>query len=293
MIHNLAKSVLIIVSILLLQLLIYVLFLNPVIGTWGASKSETSMPMAGDDPALMVTSTRAILINAPQHIVWRGLMQLGADRSGFYSYEFLENALGYKTRYPDLTTPQFKDLKVGDIVRGSIDEKSSLIPYNFRVLYIKPEDTFVLQNWGTFLLNNVNSQQTRLIIRTQEAKNSNSVIRFAHYIFVPFHFIMERRTLIGIKVWAETGKNVSFSQSKDILWFANIIVSWLLICFLVFIGRGFIQSVIIPVALSISWLLVVLLLNPIILYSAALLLISCFAILGIVRMGKIKHNGSF
>ena len=290
MIYNLAKSILIIVSILLLQLLIYALFLKPVIATWGASKSEISMAMAGDDSALIVTSTRAILINAPQHIVWRGLMQLGADRSGFYSYEFLENALGYNTRYPNLTTPQFKDLKVGDMVRGSIDEKSSLIPYNFRVLYIKPEDTFVLQNWGTFLLHKVNSQQTRLIVRTQEATNSNLFIRSAHYLFVPFHFIMERRTLIGIKVWAETGKVVSFSQSKDMLWFANIVVSWLLIFFLIFIGRGLVQSVIIPVALSISWLLVVLLLNPIPLYSTALLLIVCFAILGVVRMRIKKRN---
>ena len=56
------KSILIIIFITLLQLSIYDLFLKPIITTWGASEKEVSMPMAGDDKALTVTSTRAILI---------------------------------------------------------------------------------------------------------------------------------------------------------------------------------------------------------------------------------------
>ena len=82
--------------------------------------------------------------------------QLGADRGGFYSYDFIERAMGYKTRHQDLVKPEFKDIKVGNLVRGSIDEKSSLIPYNFRVLYVQPEETFVLDKWGTFLVEAVN-----------------------------------------------------------------------------------------------------------------------------------------
>lgn len=158
------------------------------------------------------------------------------------------------------------------MVRGSIDEKRSIIPYNFRVTYVKPEDTFVLENWGTFLLESVNNQQTRLIIRTQERESSNYRLRAGQYVGVPLHFIMERRTLMGIKARVE---NVQLSPSTDIAWFAGIVLSALLVYVLIFIGRGLIQSIIIPSVFSICWLCVLLLFNPIPLYSIGLLLIVC------------------
>lgn len=110
----------------ILQLLIYDLFLKPIITTWGASEKETSLSMAGDDKTLTITSTRAILINASKSDVWKWLMQLGADRGGFYSYDFIEKAMGYKTRHRDLIKPEFKEIKVGDLIRGSIDEEGGL-----------------------------------------------------------------------------------------------------------------------------------------------------------------------
>ena len=48
-------------------------------------------------------------------------------------------------------------------MRGSIDEQRSIVPYNFRVLYMQPEDAFVLENWGTFLLKKI---QLPLLILT-------------------------------------------------------------------------------------------------------------------------------
>jgi hypothetical protein len=273
--RNLIKSIVIIIFMTLLQLSIYDLFLKPVITTWGASKAEVSMPMAGDDKALTVTSTRAISINAAKSDVWKWLIQLGADRGGFYSYDFIEKAMGYKTSHQDLIQPEFKEIVVGDIIRGSIDEKSSIIPYNFRVLYVKPEETFVLDQWGTFLLKEVNNRQTRLIIRSQELESSSLWIKAAHYIAVPFHFIMERRTLMGIKARVEAGENIELSQSADIFWFSGIVLSGFIICILVFIGRGITQSMIIPFVFSSCWLFTLLLFNPIPLYSIGLLLVMC------------------
>ena len=269
---NLIKSLLIIILITLLQLAIYALFFKPIITTWGASKQEVAMTMAGDNPALTITSTRAILINAPKSEVWQWLIQLGADRGGFYSYTFIEEAMGYKTRPQTSTKPEFKTIAVGDVVRGSIDENSSIIPYNFPVLYVKPEDTFVLENWGTFLLESMNNHQTRLIIRTQEHESSNYWLRAGQYVGVPLHFIMERRTLMGIKARVE---NVQLSPSTDIAWFAGIVLSALLIYVLIFIGRGLIQSIIIPAIFSVSWLCTLLLLNPTPVHSIGLLVVMC------------------
>lgn len=258
---------------MLLQLSIYDRFLKPRIATWGASAIEISAPMAGDNKALTITSTRAISINSPKSDVWNWLIQLGADRGGFYSYIFIEKALGYKTRHQDVIKPEFYTIQVGDLIRGSIDEKSSSIPYNFRVLYVKPEETFVLDKWGTFLLKEVNSHQTRLIIRSQETKDSSIWRQAANYIQVPLHYIMERRTLIGIKERAEVGENAQLSQRDDILWFSAIVLSGFIIFLLVFVGRGIIQSLVLPAILSSCWLVVLLLFNPTPLYSMSLLLI--------------------
>ena len=272
---NLIKSILIIVFIALLQLSTYDLFLKPIITTWGASEQEVFMSMAGDDKALTITSTRAILINSSKSDVWKWLIQLGADRGGFYSYEFIEKSMGYETRHQDLIKPEFKKIAVGDLIRGSIDEKHSIIPYNFRVLYVKPEETFVLDKWGTFLLKEVNSRQTRLIIRSQEAENSNPWLKAANYIAVPLHYIMERRTLMGIKARVEAGENIPLSQSEDIFWFSGIVLSGFLIVLLIFRGRGIIQGIIIPFVFSSCWLFSLLIFDPIPLYSIGLLLVMC------------------
>lgn len=181
--------------------------------------------------------------------------------------------MGYKTRPKNLIKPEFKKIVVGDIIRGSIDEKRSIIPYNFQVLYVKPEETFVLDKWGTFFLESVNNQQTRLIIRSQETKSSNFWVKTGNYIMVPLHFIMERGTLIGIKARVEAGENVPLSQTKNIFWFSGIILSGILIYFLIFLGRGIIQSIVIPAVFSLCWLLTLLIFDPTPLYSIGLLLI--------------------
>ena len=276
-------SLLIIIFITLLQLSIYVLFLKPKITTWGATPAEISMPMVGDDKALTITSTRAITIHASPANVWRWLIQLGADRGGFYSYSFIEEALGYVTRYQATPKTEFNTLAVGDVVRGSIDEKRSLIPYNFPVLYVEPEKTFVLQNWGTFLLQPITSHQTRLIIRTQEIPRSSPCGKIANYVSIPFHFIMERRTLMGMKAQVEAGENVRLSQSADIIWFLVIVLTSLLIYTVIFIGRGVTQRIIMPTAFALCWLFTLLLFNPTPLYSIGLLSLVAAYMLHAVR----------
>jgi hypothetical protein len=70
---------------------------RPWILTWGASPSEVSAPMPGDDllPAADGVSTRAISVDAPAADVWPWLAQMGpAPRGGAYTYDWIENLLG-------------------------------------------------------------------------------------------------------------------------------------------------------------------------------------------------------
>lgn len=265
-------------AIILLQILIYHFFLRPIITRWGASKEEVSMSMDGDEKFLVTKSTRAISIFAEKSDVWKWLIQLGADRCGFYSYSFIENLLGYKTRHQDFIRPEFQEINVGDIVRGSIDEKSSIIPYNFRVLDVQPESTLVLEKWGTFSLKKISNQETRLVIRTRENKASSIYSKAFSYIMIAFHYLMERRTLIGIKTRVESGEGIRFSQASDILWFLGVVLSELLILSCSFTGYGIVQAFIYPLILSLIWLFSVFIFKPVPLYGVGLFFL-CVAIL--------------
>ena len=68
----------------------------PLHRAWGSQPQEHALALPGDrpdrNPALEIQ--HAVTINAPPDAVWPWLVQLGQDRAGFYSYDFLERAFG-------------------------------------------------------------------------------------------------------------------------------------------------------------------------------------------------------
>ena len=64
-----------------------------------------------------------------------------------------------------------------------------------------------LENWGTFVLQPVDSMTTRLIVRTRGAGHPGLLAfvlaPFNAFVFEPAHFIMERGMLRGIRDRAE------------------------------------------------------------------------------------------
>ncbi|MGO4600861.1 SRPBCC family protein [Terrabacter sp. 2YAF2] len=86
---------------------------------WGATTEETRERLPGDeilrDPGLV--ATRAITIEAPPEEVWRWVVQMGADRGGFYSYDRLENLAGCRLHSADTVVDDWQHLAVGDLVR--------------------------------------------------------------------------------------------------------------------------------------------------------------------------------
>jgi hypothetical protein len=73
--------------------LIYHLALRGWCLRWGTTPAEARATLPGDElfPVYTGEATHAITIQAPPQQVWPWLMQIGQDRSGFYSYTFLEN----------------------------------------------------------------------------------------------------------------------------------------------------------------------------------------------------------
>lgn len=244
--------------ILVVQIIVYVIFLRPKIATWGATKEEAKMAMAGDKFAPHISATRAISIDSSIAEVWNWVIQLGADRGGFFSYAFIEKALGYEKRDSGFV-PDFHDMEVGRVVPGSIDESKSVIKFNFPVVAVAPGTSFVLEEWGTFLLKEINAKQTRLIVRSQGVAPQNLLEKVTDFFLVPAHYIMERRMLLGFKSCAETGELLP--AKADNLWLLGVLLSGIGLGLMALLGKDFI-NILLSVIYGIIWLWVLLIPKP-------------------------------
>lgn len=176
--------------------------------------------LPGDDlvaePADQIT--RAITIDAPREAVWPWIVQIGADRGGFYSYDLLENLFGLDIHSADQIVEEWQDLAVGDVVAA--DRKGS---GGWYVMELRPNDALVLKvadlatgrpmrrdqqlRWEflwTFAVRDAAGGGTRLLIRERVAFDS----WLTRWLMAPVglaSFVMTRRMLLGIRSRAEAG----------------------------------------------------------------------------------------
>ncbi len=262
--------------IVVLEIIIYIIFLKPIVDTWGATKEEANMTLIGDELAPIIISTRAISINAPMSEVWQWIIQLGADRGGFFSYTFIEKALGYEARSAE-PVPEFQDIEVGRIIPVSIDESKSLIKYNFRVVAVEPGESIVIENWGALVLQKMDAQRTRFIVRTHGQALPNLKSKIGDFLGMAAHYIMERRMMLGFKAQAEAGAGVHLSALPDNLWLLGIFLSALGILVILFLNAS-ITSFLFAAVYSTLWLLTLMVLDPKPIFSLMLLLVIAFTI---------------
>jgi hypothetical protein len=185
---------------------------------WGATPDELATPLPGDDlvaePALQIT--RAATIDAELDAVWPWLVQLGADRGGFYSYDWLENLFGLGIHSAREVVPEWQDLAIGDVVYANRARSGGwfvvdLLPNRALVLKVadlaagRPVRRDQPPHWEfvwTFALSPATPSGTRLLVRERTA--------FAHartrLLLAPVglaSFVMTRRMMLGIKARAE------------------------------------------------------------------------------------------
>jgi hypothetical protein len=141
-----------------------------------------------------VQSTRAVTVEAPPEAVWPWLAQLGQDRAGFYSYEWLENLAGCNMHNADAVHPEWQRREPGETV--------SLHPLRgLPVVRFEPGRVLALEGWGAFVLKPHGPDCTRLIARGRVPRGVGAVAN-ALLMEIP-HFLMERKMLLGIKERAE------------------------------------------------------------------------------------------
>lgn len=177
--------------------------------SWGSTAAELQMSLPGDaDPRdLALEVQHAITIEAPAEDVWVWLLQLGQDRAGFYSYDWIERSLGLGIHNVREVRSEWQTLQAGDVIRATPENYLGgvLGEVAWTVSDITPERALVLDRRGAFVLQAVSDERTRLIVRSTMGDRDRTIWSAAAS-FIGFqlpHFIMQRRMLLTIKGLAE------------------------------------------------------------------------------------------
>ncbi len=172
---------------------------------WGTTPDEVSRSMPGDlllaQPEIV--TTRAVTIDAPSAAIWPWLVQMGPDRGGVYTYDWIENLLGLHVHSTERILPQFQHLEVGDGQR--LGSSGPVL----RVAILDPEHALVLASddghWSWAFGLYPDGTSTRLVSRNRIALGDTALpTRLAYkYLMEPGSLVMERKMLLGIKRRAE------------------------------------------------------------------------------------------
>jgi hypothetical protein len=257
------------IVVLCIQLMVYLLFFRSHILKWGATDSEVTMPMQGDKYAEVISSTRAIDINKPAADVWACLVDLGADRKGFYSFNFLEYLYGCET--VKQINSENREFQIGRLIPTTKPDSDGNYKEGFHVIDVVQGQSFVLKDWGEFLVKKIDAGNSRLIIRTHYKSPHNAIGKLGYSIFDMLHYIMEKRMMLGIKDSAESnGEN--YNDASDLIWFLCIFFSGIAGLLMVFIFQGY-SRITIPTIFFTVWQFALLVLDPKPIYGIALLVI--------------------
>lgn len=208
--------------------LVYWLVIRPWLLTWGATDADVRRPLLGDDlvPHPKMETTHAITIRASAAEVWLWLVQIGHKRAGWYSYDFIHRILGVAGSLDD--NRHSANRIILELQRLEVGDSVGIGPgMGYMVVAIKPNQVLVLHiavdmsTWRSFdptdtmpdkyldsswvwFLDEIDERTTRLIVRTRQDYNSslpNALM--IRGLIEPGGFVMERKTLLGIRQRAE------------------------------------------------------------------------------------------
>ena len=196
----------------------------------GSTKDEVQRSLPGDElvPNPKFQWNQAVTIHAPAAEVWPWLVQIGNQRAGWYSWDGLHRLMGVAGSVDDdrgsanRIIPELQDLKVGDSINIAAPmgyQVTAVEPNQVLLLHAgvntatgqpfdpagSPPDRYVNSSWVWFL-DRVDDETTRLIARfRQDFDPSVFNVVVYHLTSEMGFFIMERKTLLGIKQRAERG----------------------------------------------------------------------------------------
>ena len=191
-------------------------FLRPSRSHWGLDPDVAARVFPGDelvaDPRWQWT--HGIEVEAPAAVAWRWVAQIGADKAGFYSYQWLENIPGCDVRNAEtvhddwevqpgdalLLHPKMPPLDVEIVVPGS-----HFVAHGAPAAGIdRCHDRWAEVSW-LFLVEALAPERCRVISRYRCATSDDLATRMqlGPAFVEPIGFSMDRQMLRGIKQRAE------------------------------------------------------------------------------------------
>jgi hypothetical protein len=181
----------------------------------GAARDDDERRLPGDTllPGARMQKTHATTIEAPIERVWPWLVQMGAGRAGWYSYDLFDNG---GVRSADRIVPELQSLAIGDVLPALPNQ-----PGGFAVLNMQPPTTLVLGDpsllpggerpasappWKTtwaFALEPIGSDATRLTVRVRATHEPAPKMWLIAPALGLAHEVMERRQLHNLRRRAE------------------------------------------------------------------------------------------
>jgi hypothetical protein len=187
---------------------VYGFMVRPWLLDWGATDDERHHPLPGDDvlPTVDYQTTRAVTIQASAPSIWPWLVQMGQDRAGFYTHNWVERLL--RSGIPDVSEihPEWQHIAAGDLVRTNRDLGGKAL--GWPVESVDPGRSLVVRSRslpvGTyaFVLHPIDADTTRLIVRDR-AQWKRREWPFTALVYEPLHAYMETGLIRGVKRRAE------------------------------------------------------------------------------------------
>jgi hypothetical protein len=175
-----------------------------------AQPGETRRTLPGDDLVPNAHSfTHAITIERPRSDVWPWLVQMGAGRAGWYSYDRIDNG-GIPSL--DRIAPELQEIAIGDVFPAMPGVTEGFVVLGFYAEHYlilgwpSPAGQPPMTTWA-FVLEEPTPGRTRLIVRARgdaRYRPPFGLPRWTVNTLVPLgHAIMQRKQLLGIARRAE------------------------------------------------------------------------------------------
>jgi hypothetical protein len=173
---------------------------------WGTTPEELTRVMPGDASIGNPThsATHAVTVDAAPEDIWPWLVQMGAQRGGLYSYDWLDRVFGILDRpSADRVLPEFQQLAVGDKISLGPGEEltvAAIEPLRALVLAYNAHGFAWVWQFGIYP---IDENRARLVTRGAERFTSTIGLWLFMRVMEPAAFIMTRRMLLGLKQRAE------------------------------------------------------------------------------------------
>lgn len=197
-------------------------FLRGLRSHWGLTAEEAEREYPGDE---LIGEprwgfTHGIEIDAPAASVWRWVAQIGQDKAGFYSYQWLENLAGCEVENASLVRKDWQTVKEGDEFklhpRGPSMTVAEVVPGTYFVVTAGTEppvpgseaaehpEGHVRVTW-LFMVEELGPSRSRFISRYRVTYGDGVKTRLLYgpLLVEPVGFVMDRRMLLGVKERAE------------------------------------------------------------------------------------------